>query len=185
MTKQKSESKSDSSFIALLRGINVGGNRITPSADLKKCFEKMGFGDVKVILQIGNVKFTTDSKDAALVRSIVETGLAKKFNYLAKAVVITFERLSDVIAAYPFDASNEDEQHYVVFFNEDFGRDIVREVSLNNAVEQVKAGSMIVYWRVQKGMTLKSEFGKLLSKARYKNHHTVRNINTLHKIIKA
>ena len=172
-------------FIALLRGINVGGNRIIPSADLKKCFEKMGFGDVKVILQSGNVKFTSDSKNAAQVRSTIETGLAKRFDYPAKAVVSTLERLNDVIAEYPFDGLNKDEQHYVVFFNQDLGSEMVKETNLNKAVEQAKAGEMIVYWRVQKGMTLKSDFGKLLSKAKYKDHHTVRNLNTLQKIVKA
>lgn len=172
-------------FIALLRGINVGGNRIIPSADLKKCFEKMGFGDVKVILQSGNVKFTSDSKNAAQVRSTIETGLAKRFDNPAKAVVATLERLNGVIAEYPFDTSNKDEQHYVVFFNEDLGSELVKETNLNKAIEQAKAAEMIVYWRVQKGMTLKSDFGKLLSKARYKDHHTVRNLNTLQKIVKA
>lgn len=185
MPKQDSELRLTLTFVALLRGINVGGNRIIPSAELKKCFEKMGFGDVKVILQSGNVKFTSVLKSAAQVRSTIEAGLTKQFSYPAKAVVVTMDRLSQVIAEYPFDASQKDEQHYVVFFNEDLGSELTGETKLNRAVEQVQAAKMIVYWRVQKGMTLKSDFGKLLSKAKYKDHHTVRNLNTLHKIVKA
>lgn len=172
-------------FIALLRGVNVGGNRIIRSADLKVCFEKMGFRDVKVILQSGNVKFFSEAATAAQVRDVIEAGLRRQFDYPAKAVVIKSESLGEVIDSYPFDSSNKDEQHYVVFLTEDVGGELVRELKLDAEIEQVRAGKNVVYWRVQKGMTLKSEFGKLLSKAKYKEHNTVRNLNTLLKIVKA
>ncbi|NCP46313.1 MAG: DUF1697 domain-containing protein, partial [Flavobacteriales bacterium] len=47
-------------YLALLRGINVGGNNIIKMVDLKACFEKMGFTDVKTYIQSGNVIFTSD-----------------------------------------------------------------------------------------------------------------------------
>ena len=47
-------------YIAFLRGINVGGNRIIKSADLKACFEKMKFSDVRIVLASGNVVFSTN-----------------------------------------------------------------------------------------------------------------------------
>lgn len=172
-------------FIALLRGVNVGGNRIIKSADLKTCFERMRFHDVKVILQSGNVKFSSGMMDVSDVRVAVETNLRKKFDYPAKAVVITAETLNAIVGGYPFDAGDKDEQHYVVFLTEDVGRVMVREVKLNAEIEQVSAGKNVVYWRVQKGMTLKSDFGRLLSKAKYKEHNTVRNLNTLVKIANA
>lgn len=174
-----------SNFIALLRGVNVGGNRIIKSADLKLCFEKLGFRDVAVILQSGNVKFSSGMMDVSDIRVAVETSLSKRFDYPAKAVIITAEALIAIIGGYPFDASNKDEQHYVVFLTEDVGGEMVREVKLNAEIEQVRAGKKVVYWRVQKGMTLKSDFGKLLSKAKYKEHNTVRNLNTLVKIVNA
>ena len=46
-------------YIALLRGINVGGNNIIKMADLKACFERMGFCDVATYIQSGNVAFNT------------------------------------------------------------------------------------------------------------------------------
>lgn len=181
----KLKSTNCSEFIALLRGINVGGNRIIKSADLKVCFEKLGFRDVKVILQSGNVKFSNGMKDVSDVRVAVETGLSKRFDYPAKAVVITAESLNAIVGEYPFDASSKDEQHYVVFLTEDVGGEMARAVKLNAEIEQVRTGENVVYLRVQKGMTLKSDFGKLLSKAKYKEHNTVRNLNTLVKIVNA
>ncbi len=182
VTRSKSELNE---LVALLRGVNVGGNRIIKSADLKACFEKMGFKDVKVILQSGNVKFASNLKKTAQVRTAVEAGLSKQFNYPAKAVVMPADVLGEIISEYPFDASNKDEQHYVVFLTEDVGGAMVKETELDAQIEQVRTGTNVVYWRVRKGMTLKSEFGKLLSKAKYKEHNTVRNLNTLVKIVKA
>jgi uncharacterized protein (DUF1697 family) len=51
-------------YVAFLRGINVGG-RIIKMADLRICLEKAGFGDVKTILQTGNVIFESDISDTA------------------------------------------------------------------------------------------------------------------------
>jgi uncharacterized protein (DUF1697 family) len=46
-------------YLALLRGINVGGNNIIKMVDLKACFEKMGFLDVSTYIQSGNVLFSS------------------------------------------------------------------------------------------------------------------------------
>lgn len=89
-----------------------------------------------------------------------------------------------MIEKYPFDSRNSDQQHYVVFLSEDLGDELIRSVTLDKGIEEVAAGDKLVYWKVTKGMTLKSEFGKLLSKAKYKEQNTVRNINTLQKIIR-
>lgn len=51
--------------------------------------------------------------------------------------------------------------------------------------EEVKAGQGVVYWKVQKGQTLKSPLGKLLTKSKYKQFNTNRNLNTLNRILTA
>ena len=50
-------------YVALLRGINVGGNNLIKMADLKACFEAQGFGNVATYIQSGNVLFTSDDTD--------------------------------------------------------------------------------------------------------------------------
>lgn len=50
-------------FVALLRGINVGGNNIIKMADLKTCFEEMGFANVVTYIQSGNVLFDSNETD--------------------------------------------------------------------------------------------------------------------------
>ena len=47
----------DTQYLALLRGINVGGNNIIKMADLKACFERLGFTGVATYIQSGNILF--------------------------------------------------------------------------------------------------------------------------------
>ena len=47
-------------YIAFLRGVNISGKNKVPMAELKKCFEKLGFGEVKTYLNSGNVIFSSD-----------------------------------------------------------------------------------------------------------------------------
>jgi uncharacterized protein (DUF1697 family) len=56
------------------------------------------------------------------------------------------------------------------------------EVELANG-ERVAAGDGVIYWRVDKGSTLQSRFGKLLTKARYRDFNTNRNLRTLRKLL--
>ena len=58
-------------FVALLRGINVGGNKLIKMDDLKKCFAALGFKNVKTILASGNVLFeSTNANEDALAKTI-------------------------------------------------------------------------------------------------------------------
>lgn len=180
MTGTKKQTK----YVAFLRGINVGGNRIIKNTDLKECFEKMGLHDVVVVLQSGNVIFGSFKADVSLLKTTIENTLCKRFNYPAKVIVKDLSSIRQMIEKYPFDSRNSDQQHYVVFLSEDLGDELIRSVTLDKGIEEVAAGDKLVYWKVTKGMTLKSEFGKLLSKAKYKEQNTVRNINTLQKIIR-
>ncbi|NIP26808.1 MAG: DUF1697 domain-containing protein, partial [Phycisphaerae bacterium] len=50
-------------YAALLRGINVGGKNIIKMADLRACFERMGFSDVRTYIQSGNVLFWATETD--------------------------------------------------------------------------------------------------------------------------
>jgi uncharacterized protein (DUF1697 family) len=53
----------ETSYVALLRGINVGGKNIIKMETLKQCFVDMGFSDVKTYIQSGNVIFKTQKSD--------------------------------------------------------------------------------------------------------------------------
>src|SRR5438552_3682368 len=101
-------------YVALLRGINVGG-RIVKMAELKACFEGMGFGDVKTILQTGNVAFESTEKSTERLKKQIETGLTQTFNYPAKVQVFTAAQLQQIIDENPFKNGAVNKHQYVIF----------------------------------------------------------------------
>ena len=74
-------------YVALLRGINVGGKNLIKMAALAACFEEHGYGDVVTYIQSGNVVFTARGSGAALTRE-VEAMLAATFDHYEASVVI-------------------------------------------------------------------------------------------------
>jgi uncharacterized protein (DUF1697 family) len=167
-------------YVAFLRGVNVGG-RIVKMAELKACFEQAGFKDVKTILQTGNVIFGSDKTDIPKLKEQIEGAITKTFNYRAKAQVVSLENLKKIIDANPFTGAPEQFHQYVIFIENDLETGLVAEAG-KQLGEAVKAGNGVVYWKVQKGQTLKTPFAKLLTKSKYKEFNTNRNINTLRKI---
>lgn len=167
-------------YVAFLRGVNVGG-RIVKMADLKTSLEKAGFENVQTFLQSGNVLIESDKDDAVLKREI-ESLLSKTFGYDAKVQILSLAKLQKIIKDYPFGKAGASQHDYVIFLENGLEDEIINdEYSLADG-EKLKAGDGVVYWRVDKGSTLKSNFSKLLSKSKYKDFNTTRNIKTLQKI---
>jgi uncharacterized protein (DUF1697 family) len=171
-------------YAAFLRGINVGGNRKIDMSDLRKFFEKLKYQNVVTILNSGNVIFETDESNIKKITEVLEAGLTKQFKYPARVMVYDVSNVEKVIERYPFDSNEADNQHYVVFLSSDIGNELVKAVTIDKKLEQVAVGDGVVYWKVAKGSTLKSNFGMLIAKAKYKEYNTVRNINTLRKIVR-
>ncbi|MEO8379571.1 MAG: DUF1697 domain-containing protein [Acidobacteriota bacterium] len=100
-------------FIALLRGINVGGHQKVVMAELEKLCQSLGLRDVRTHLQSGNVVFRTTRSDRAKLTRELESALAIQ----AKVILRSAEELRNVIAANPMtEESQSDPSHYVVVF---------------------------------------------------------------------
>jgi uncharacterized protein (DUF1697 family) len=168
-------------YVAFLRGINVGGRTIRMT-DLKASFEGLGLEDVTTILQSGNVIFTSKESVATLKR-VIETGLTSKFDYPAHVQVMTIDSLKSILASYPFTDDDTEYHNYVVFFEDSLEKQLAQIVAVDTTVEQLQVGVGVIYWRVPKGLTLKSQFAQYLTKSPFKNTHTNRNIRTLRKVV--
>jgi uncharacterized protein (DUF1697 family) len=110
-------------YIALLRGINVGG-RIIKNTDLQTCFESLKFKNIKTILQSGNVVFESSETHQSKLKKTIEETLEKRFKYPAKIILIDLDTLKKVIAAYPF-PPEPDKHQYVVFLSEDIRQELL------------------------------------------------------------
>lgn len=166
-------------FVALLRGVNVGGVTIK-MADLASLVSGLGYTDVKTVLASGNVLFTTPDA-AAAAKPALEAALRTRFGYEAWVHVLTVEALRKLIAAYPFPRT-ADRHAYVVFAVKPEVRAELLAVQLDPAVEQAQAGDGVIYWSVPKGRTLDSALGRAQAKAAYKPWLTTRNLNTLERL---
>ena len=88
-------------FLALLRGLNVGGQNVIGKDDLVRCFEELGFESVRTYIQSGNVLFrSTETRVAALTRAIEER-LSERLSNPVQAVVFTRARYRAAVAAAP------------------------------------------------------------------------------------
>ncbi|SFF53597.1 Uncharacterized conserved protein, DUF1697 family [Duganella sp. CF458] len=84
-------------LIALLRGINVGRAKRVAMADLRKVLSDMGFGDVRTLLNSGNVVFDCSATDAADCAARIEEALVLKLGVPAKVTVIEAARLAEIV----------------------------------------------------------------------------------------
>lgn len=104
--------------IALLRGINVGGRNKLPMKDLAAMFDAAGCGDVRTYIQSGNVVFTAPKALARRVPQLVGAAITEQFGYTIPVVLRSVEELAAVVAANPYEVSEEEERLLHVAFLE-------------------------------------------------------------------
>jgi uncharacterized protein (DUF1697 family) len=165
--------------IAFLRGINVGNIRIKMS-DLKLAFESLGFQQVKTYLQTGNVVFESD-KTLEIIKPILEKTLSKTFHYEAFVQLYDFNILEEIVNNYSYERV-ENQHAYIIFIDNEIIFNELKSIA-ENTDEPISSGNNVMYWKVVKGESLETPFSKILAKAKYKKNTTVRNINTLEKMI--
>lgn len=169
-------------YVALLRGVNVGGITIK-SADLKALFVEQGFTAVRTVLASGNVVFDSPERPATL-KPQIEKALADRFGYEAWIVLVTQESLANVTTSYPFERSDEVTQPWVIFGSDSSMLDeLVASAPEEPGPDRVQRGDGVIYWEVPRGSTVDSPFGKVISKPKYKRHITTRNLRTVEKLL--
>lgn len=88
-------------YVAFLRGINVGGKNIIKMTELKKVFEAIGAANVKTYIQSGNVVFKSIEDEEAL-RNKLEQEIKDAFGIKISVVLRTAEELGDILLNCPF-----------------------------------------------------------------------------------
>ena len=100
--------------IVLLRGINVGGRRAVPMADLRQLAGAAGYAEVETYIQSGNLVLTT-TEATATVEATLERAIAKRFGFEVSVTARTAAAWARAIAANPFaDAATERPSHLLL-----------------------------------------------------------------------
>lgn len=173
-------------WVALLRGVNVGGVTIR-SAELSQTFTGLGFASVRTVLASGNVVFETDAaaSDRPKLKAQIEKALRDRFSYDAWIVLVTVDELRRAANAFPFDADDSSRQPWVIFCVDDAARDelVDAAAAMDTRADPVAAGPSVVFWNPVKGTTTDTPFAKLVAKSTYRARTTNRNLRTLRKIL--
>jgi len=106
--------------IALLRGINVGGNKLIAMSELRARLEQLGFSNPRTLLQSGNVVFGSSRRTPPQLERLLETDIQRHFEMSVDVFVRTAEEWNEVIARNPFRAeAKRDPARLVVMFLRD------------------------------------------------------------------
>lgn len=178
----------EQTYLALLRGINVGGNNIIKMSALKACFEQLGFLNVKTFIQSGNVIFTSTEKHTDALCKKIETALSKTFNYKACLVLITDTDLKHIVEHAPpgFGTKPSLYRYDVLFLKEPLtAKQAIQNVPIKEGVDNVYAGKHVLYFSRLISKVTQSRLSKIVGLPIYKQI-TIRNWNTttkLHKLM--
>jgi uncharacterized protein (DUF1697 family) len=172
-------------YLALLRGINVGGKNIIRMAQLKECFEDMGFSDVATYIQSGNVVFNAPKTNAAKLTSSIERALSRAFCYESRVVMISHTHLKTVVDRAPRGFGTEPERYRydVVFLKKQLSaREAVESVPVKEGVDGVFAGKDVLYFTRLISKASQSKLSRLIQLPIYQSM-TIRNWNTTTKLL--
>ena len=170
-------------FCAFLRGVNVKGTTMK-MAEVCSVFEKAGMMNVDSVLASGNIIFSSD-KNKIVLKGILENALSVNFNYEAFLFLKNKSEIERITTKTPFNCSPK--FHIYSFIGVKEIEDILMKEFEKSKKAKGEEGAIIdnnFYWKIPKGDTLNSEFGKILGRKNLKNSFTSRNINTFNKILK-
>lgn len=169
-------------YVALLRGVNVGGKNTVKMSELKKTFEKSGFFNVSTYINSGNVMFESEVEDVKKLTKKIDSLLQKKFTVI-KTVVLSKKELKAVLVSIPNSWKAEELRKYIAFVKSPFKpEDVINEAQLKVGVDTIEKGPGVVYMSTKLAGITKSGFPKLITKPVYKNI-TLRNFTTVQKLL--
>jgi uncharacterized protein (DUF1697 family) len=172
-------------YLALLRGINVGGKNIIKMADLKACFVDEGFEPVTTYIQSGNVVFDARGRSAAKLAERIADRLAAEFDYDASLVLLEAGQMRRVVDGAPpgFGADPDRFRSDVIFLMPGLdAADALRDVPTREGVDRTWAGEGALYFERLTARASQSRLSRITTLPIYQRL-TIRNWNTTTKLL--
>lgn len=169
-------------FIALLRGINVGGKTIVKMERLREVLAANGFANVKTYIQSGNVAFDSE-KTADVLESELETLLEREF-FKTPVIVRSVEEIREIIDNNPFaDEEFEDKLFHFIFLKENLTDEQAALMEAQSGPnENYAARGRVIYALLRNGV-IESALGKDFIGKKLKLAATGRNRRTTLKLL--
>lgn len=176
-------------YIAFLRGINVGGHRVKMDR-LRELFEQLDLKNVSTFIASGNVVFETDSKNPARLITEIERHLARELGYDVPTFLRSPTQLSEIVAsgtgaadAGADQGASAERSAYVVFLREPAsGSQRKNFESLSTDMDEFVVAGTEIYWYKRGKLSESPLFDKGLDGALEGVPATMRNLSTLRRI---
>lgn len=173
-------------YVALLRGINVGGNNLIKMAELRAALEGAGYTEVATLIASGNVVFSAGSKAGARAQltEAIEGLLGARFAYESKIVLLSAKELGRVIEEAPpgFGSEPSKYRYNVLFVRAPMTvKAAMVDVEANPDVDVATAGKHAIYFRNLLARASASRLAKIVGRPIYRSI-TIRNWNTTQKL---
>jgi uncharacterized protein (DUF1697 family) len=172
-------------YVALLRGINVGGVNPIPMAELRACFLDAGLEEVATYIQSGNVVFSSSERNAAVLTERIERMLSGTFAYEASVVLRSRAQMRAVVERAPagFGCETERYRSDVLFLKPPLtARAAIREVTTREGVDRAWEGPGVLYFDRLTERASQSRLTRIVSLPIYKQL-TIRNWNTTSRLL--
>ena len=169
-------------YVALLRGVNVGGRNKVAMADVRAGFEGRGYRSVRTYIQSGNVLFESDA--APTLERNIEDMLESRFGVPLVVVVRSHAQLRKVVSRAPAGFGESPDYHYdAVFLKAPLtGRQVMRVVELREGVDQAWAGDGVVHFRRLSAALTRSRMSRIVARPEYQRM-TIRSWSTTTKLL--
>ncbi|HSX45979.1 MAG TPA: DUF1697 domain-containing protein [Candidatus Saccharimonadia bacterium] len=170
-------------YVALLRGVNVGGNRKVEMAKLKQVFEELGFEKVKTFINSGNVIFVSDSKDEGALTQKIEAAIEKGFGFSVDVLLRNIDEMAKLVKTIPDDWVTDNKVRcYVLFlWSEIDSEDILEKIPHKPEIEQMLYIPGAAIHRIDAANATRGRMVSIIGTPLYKQL-TMRNSNSVRKI---
>jgi len=169
-------------YVALLRGINVGGNSIVSMKELKLCFEELGFQDVRTYINSGNIIFKAPQRSLPGLVKMIESGIKAHRQMDIRVIVKTQNDIAAICRKIPREWVTDKFMRTDVMFlwEEVDSPEVIATIPINPSVDNLLHVKGAVIWNVTRTNYGKSKLPKIIGTRLYKNM-TARNANTTRK----
>lgn len=170
-------------YIALLRGINVGGKNKIDMKSLKQTFERAEMNDVVTYINTGNIIFSNSGLSKNELSRILEEAIHTDFELQIKVIVRSIEDVRGIIQAIPDTwKNNKDMKSDVMFLWDEIDHgSVLEQLVIKPAIDTVKYVPGAILWSIDKKNAAKSGMSNIIGTKLYKQV-TIRNVNTARKI---
>ncbi|WP_203255926.1 DUF1697 domain-containing protein [Hyunsoonleella ulvae] len=170
-------------YIALLRGINVSGQKKIPMVDLRELLTKSGLEDVQTYIQSGNVIFKSLEKDKVELEHIIHEAITSYFGFEVPVLVLTPETLKQIFDDCPFPQEKKENSYFMMLYSkaDKILVDSVSQLSYPN--EEFKITDRAVYFYCSTGYGT-AKFSNNFFERKLKITATARNYKTMVKLMK-